>query len=688
MATEDLQINIGANTQDLQNGLNQASQSVQNFSTQLAKAGKPSADATNALTNLSRVAQDAPYGFMGIANNINPLLESFQRLSKETGSAGGALKAMVGGLMGPAGLGFAVGALSSLIVAFGDDIMDWISGTTDFQKAMEGVRNAFEENLKSVGTTIAKDQALVAVISDVNISTEARREALRQLKEEHKGNIELQKTDITDGAKLINIITDMTAAYKRKAEAEAYAKVIGEEYAKKIRLETASIGEQIDKMGFLDKQVAIWKGSMKGLLSLDINKGAAFAVEVAKPDALKANQQQIAATTVSIEKLSTAYQKLVAEQFKQSDYKIIDDKGPGKQTAAKKAEVDTSDLDTLKKKIQLYKDDVYAYKDYADLITKEEEKVALKKAMINKASKNEIQNIHEQAKIGLEKNAIDLGVSLDKIFKSADDKYIKEQKDAQKERLDNQLQASKASLDIVKNTFDIETKLAGEDYDKKKEAIKKAMGEIKILMALSSNPKAIQDLDKAYKDMEKNYKILDIDEKQKDTKKLQDNYKKFAETIANDVTQGFMVMFDAMAKGENPLQALGNFLGDLVKKFAAAIIQATIFKGIMSLLNLASGGGTGFLGGVLGGVGKLLGMAEGGVVSRPTLAMVGEGGQSEAVMPLNKLSNMMNSTFNAGAMSGTGAAGGSGQFVLKGNDLVLALQRSNYSLNLRRGNGI
>jgi hypothetical protein len=47
---------------------------------------------------------------------------------------------------------------------------------------------------------------------------------------------------------------------------------------------------------------------------------------------------------------------------------------------------------------------------------------------------------------------------------------------------------------------------------------------------------------------------------------------------------------------------------------------------------------------------------------------------------------MMNSTFASGAMSGTG--GGNGQFVLKGNDLVLALQRSNYSLNLRRGNGI
>ena len=64
--------------------------------------------------------------------------------------------------------------------------------------------------------------------------------------------------------------------------------------------------------------------------------------------------------------------------------------------------------------------------------------------------------------------------------------------------------------------------------------------------------------------------------------------------------------------------------------------------------------------------------------------MVGEAGP-EAIIPLSKLSGMLNTTFNAGAMSGGGGMGGNGSFVLRGNDLVLALQRSNSSLNLRRG---
>lgn len=61
--------------------------------------------AGQSLQNLGRIAQDAPFGFIGIANNINPLVESFQRLKKESGSTGGALKALAGSLAGGGGLG-------------------------------------------------------------------------------------------------------------------------------------------------------------------------------------------------------------------------------------------------------------------------------------------------------------------------------------------------------------------------------------------------------------------------------------------------------------------------------------------------------------------------------------------------------------------------------------------------------
>ncbi|NDB61355.1 hypothetical protein EB001_23390, partial [bacterium] len=67
--------------------------------------------------------------------------------------------------------------------------------------------------------------------------------------------------------------------------------------------------------------------------------------------------------------------------------------------------------------------------------------------------------------------------------------------------------------------------------------------------------------------------------------------------------------------------------------------------------------------------------ANGGIISGPTYGLMGEypGAKSnpEVVAPLDKLKSMI-------------GGGGSGEFVLRGNDLVLALQRSNSSLTLRR----
>ena len=69
--------------------------------------------------------------------------------------------------------------------------------------------------------------------------------------------------------------------------------------------------------------------------------------------------------------------------------------------------------------------------------------------------------------------------------------------------------------------------------------------------------------------------------------------------------------------------------------------------------------------------------ANGGIISGPTMGLMGEypGAKTnpEVVAPLDKLKSMM------------GSGSGSGEFVLRGNDLILAIQRSNSSLKLRRG---
>jgi hypothetical protein len=129
--------------------LDKIGKSATQATVQLSNIKRGSGEATQALNNLSRVAQDAPYGFIGISNNINPLLESFQRLKTSTGTTGGALKALVGELTGAGGLGLAVGVASSLLVVFGDRLFGAGKKADEQVSRVDQLKKAFNE-LKAV----------------------------------------------------------------------------------------------------------------------------------------------------------------------------------------------------------------------------------------------------------------------------------------------------------------------------------------------------------------------------------------------------------------------------------------------------------------------------------------------------------------------------------------------------------
>lgn len=97
-----------------------------------------------ALTNLSLVAQDLPYGFIGIQNNLPFLIRSFQDLSTESGGARNALKSLGSAMIGPGGLFFAFSAITAgvtfLVQKYGslgaafDQLIGIIPKVTEAQK--------------------------------------------------------------------------------------------------------------------------------------------------------------------------------------------------------------------------------------------------------------------------------------------------------------------------------------------------------------------------------------------------------------------------------------------------------------------------------------------------------------------------------------------------------------------------
>lgn len=111
----------------------------------MGKLQQGSREATFVLTNLSYVVQDLPFGFIGIANNINPLFDSFSRLKAETGSTSVALKTLRGSLVGGLGIGLAVSVVSALLVKFGDELFKSSKETDNATSKTKSYKDAIKE---------------------------------------------------------------------------------------------------------------------------------------------------------------------------------------------------------------------------------------------------------------------------------------------------------------------------------------------------------------------------------------------------------------------------------------------------------------------------------------------------------------------------------------------------------------
>jgi hypothetical protein len=184
---EKLNLQIGnIKVVTFQNSINKVNQSAAQAAANLRKISPGANEATFALTNLSRIAQDAPFGFIGIANNINPMLESFQRLKAQTGSTKTAFQALIGSLSGAGGLGLAVGIGSAALSLLGQG---FFSAGRSAKKAKDDV-DEFKETLKDAVSEASRDAGRVTTLfnalSSGTLDFSERKKALEELKSINK----------------------------------------------------------------------------------------------------------------------------------------------------------------------------------------------------------------------------------------------------------------------------------------------------------------------------------------------------------------------------------------------------------------------------------------------------------------------------------------------------------------------
>jgi hypothetical protein len=256
---QGIEIPIGAPLGQLDKDLKGAESKLKGFASEASKSaaalgGSVTSGAKSAgfaLQNLGRVAQDAPFGFIGIQNNIQPLLESFQRLKQESGSTGGALKALASSLVGGGGLLLAVSLVTSALTVLAQNpekvagALNYLSGVVDNATATQKKYNeALIETQAEAKLEISTLESLIGIAKNENLSRNARLEALKAVKAEYPEQLNfltLETVGSKEAAKAIDLLSD---SLLRKAKIQAAEKLLGEAFVKQLQATTKSAVEQ------------------------------------------------------------------------------------------------------------------------------------------------------------------------------------------------------------------------------------------------------------------------------------------------------------------------------------------------------------------------------------------------------------------------------------------------------------
>ena len=147
----------------------------------------------------------------------------------------------------------------------------------------------------------------------------------------------------------------------------------------------------------------------------------------------------------------------------------------------------------------------------------------------------------------------------------------------------------------------------------------------------------------------------------------------------NEISTGLINSFEAMLSGESFFNSFANMLKNLLKRLlataAAAAVLSALLGGFGGNAKLVEKFGFKKIFGELSGLksGGFTAFANGGIVSSPTLGLVGEyaGARSnpEVIAPLDKLKSLLGDTGVNNVQVG-------GEFKLRGDDLYVSLERT------------
>jgi hypothetical protein len=582
--------------------------------------------ASNALMNLGRVAQDAPFGFIAIQNNLNPLLESFQRLQKETGSVGGSFKALAATMLSGAGIGLALSLVSSLLITY----PDLLSAMTKEQLAARDALKAFNDEMGkqqgSLEVELTRISSLVQIARDYSESNATRTNAIKELQKEYPGYLQNINQENINSQGAQKAIEDLTAALERKTKVQAISNLLTKAQEDLYKAQNSTIDDNLstfEKIGIAFKSF----GNL-GSAALDaINKSAIN--QSATVEGLQKN----------ISGLNSQLDSLMRGQAENNDFQLLNPEGL-KKTKEKIDQV----AETLRK-LAIDRDELAKN----PLLSVDEKDARTFDLLINAINRLRDLKLPDNSSI------------IVKLRAEADEASIQIAADKFRDRLKKTGISDVSAIPItVPISFELR-KDSGLNNLLSSELtqIDKFTGRAKKeLEKLTLDPKAFQDKVKAFADAAKSEADIIAGT-------FTNMFEAFGEGLANKNLFGGM----AQALGEG-LKTLGKFMIESSALIAKIKLALNAAFGANPIVGIGLGIGMIALGSIIEK--SLPKFAEGGIISGPTVGIMGEyagaANNPEVVAPLSKLKSMLGDTGGVQAVVVTGQ--------ITGNNINLANSRT------------
>lgn len=690
------------NVSGLEKSLTKAGNAAQVAGSKYRPFVKGSNEALRATIDLGRVLQDAPFGFIGIANNINPLIESFQRLGKESGGVRGALKALGSSLIGPGGVGLALSAFQFIA----------LDGVGAIKKMFGGVDEATKKANKLKEAAEAAKQASELFISSLDDITRSRLTGAQNAQEELV-KLKLlydatQNQNIAIGQRK-KLVDQLQAQYpKYFASIKDEIILTGGAKAAYDRLTTsilATARAQAERENLVGIQKDVLTAEEKVRSSLRDQTSLIRQINAARKTGRKETE-----TSLTGEVRLTAFgAKMVDLENKLAEAtKRVNDAYREKTGLLDRATLLSSDLS---KNIEanpevLLDPDIKTTTD-----NKDKTQFLFQFLPFDPNGKLNSEQRSELLKAirGFSKDFSDILEGVDFDVRSAgkgDDAVINLAKDFDKKLREGlvkfKLPPYEIDVDFVPKTNDLTVDQQNDIIEKFINTVSQVEG--KKAVEFSVNVDEVKAADEAFKKLQKTVsefaqdagrqigsslgapiekafeKIINGQLQAALNKGLSpEKIKEMGQDLANGLAlltqvlgglqQGFTSFFETIITGGgNAFQKLGQAIQQMITKLIASLAAMAAISGILSLLFPGAGGFKNIFSGLIGSSLGVKPFASGGLVFGPTLGLIGEGkGTSrtnpEVIAPLDKLKNFINPQSSGGLADGQVLTRISGQHI-------------------------